>query len=74
MKLCSLSPAVFLLLSQIVSSQNWLTTGNGGLSKSNFIETTDNRLLIFKNKERGRFLNNVYGVLEQCSISILNCD
>lgn len=38
------------MLSQIVSSQNWLRTDNAGLSKSNFIETTDNRSLTFKTK------------------------
>ena len=40
------------------NAQNWQTTGNSGLTSSNFLGTTDANDLIFKinNAERGRLL------------------
>ena len=53
---------LFLFLAgytQFSFAQNWLTTGNSGLSNSDFIGTADNKSLIFKtNKlEYGRLQN-----------------
>ncbi len=43
---------------QAVVAQNWLTTGNSGLTNVNFLGTTDTKALIFKtnNIERGRLV------------------
>ncbi len=46
------------ILFQTANAQNWLTTGNAGLTATNFLGTTDNADLIFKtnNTERGKLL------------------
>lgn len=47
------------LTAQNSFTQNWLTTGNSGLTNANFLGTTDAKAIIFKtnNMERGRLLN-----------------
>src|SRR5262245_20659246 len=49
---------LFAILSQKSDAQDWLTSGNTGITTSNFIGTIDNADLIFKtnNVERGRLL------------------
>jgi hypothetical protein len=55
----SIFVAATLSAAQSLHAQNWLTTGNTGLTNSNFLGTTDNKNLIFKanNAERGRLMN-----------------
>jgi hypothetical protein len=45
-------------LSTCIYAQSWLTTGNSGITASNFLGTTDNTQLVFRqrNIERGRIL------------------
>lgn len=47
------------ILHTSLQAQNWLTTGNKGLTTSNFLGTTDSKDLVFKAKniERGRLQN-----------------
>ena len=47
---------LLVVITQITRAQNWLTTGNSGLTPSNFLGTTDAGNLIFKanNIERAR--------------------
>ena len=51
---------IALLSNKKLQAQTWSTTGNSGLTTSNFLGTTDNKALIFKikNIERGRLLTN----------------
>ncbi|HYK45850.1 MAG TPA: tail fiber domain-containing protein, partial [Parafilimonas sp.] len=48
--------AFFIALTNGIAAQNWLTTGNAGLTSSNFFGTTDGANVVFKanNIERGR--------------------
>jgi len=50
--------AAIMLHSEKINAQNWLTTGNSGITTSNFIGATNNADLIFKtnNIEGGRLL------------------
>ncbi|CAN5706254.1 hypothetical protein BH10BAC2_BH10BAC2_42970 [soil metagenome] len=56
--LCRLSILLPFLYAGNSNAQNWLTTGNSGITTSNFIGTTNNADLIFKtnNIEGGRLL------------------
>ena len=59
MKKLSFLLCISFLMNTAVHAQNWFTTGNSGLTNSNFLGTTDNQDLIFKakNKERGRLIS-----------------
>lgn len=56
MKKVIILSAIFILSAITARAQNWLTTGNAGLSTSNFIGTTDAIALAFKvnNKTAGK--------------------
>ncbi len=56
MKKRAIHTLLMLLLVKVASAQSWGTTGNNGLTTSNFLGTTDAKDVIFKtnNAERGR--------------------
>src|SRR5215831_1470323 len=56
MKTLILVAGTICLLVENAKAQNWLTTGNAGLTASNFLGSTDAKPVIFKTNslERGR--------------------